>query len=94
MQFLEKLWEMLENIEILNLPHQKQIYENNKKRIQPFVNNIVNSLHHEIKLKNSGKSKRKITFLLSKTFLFYFNQKYMFFTLEKMFLRILKIQFP
>ena len=47
-----------------------------KKKIQTSVNNTGNDLRHEIKFENCQKNKSN--FLLSKTFLFFLEQKYIF----------------
>ena len=69
---------------------EQQKYE---KRIQTSLDNSVNNMCHEIKFDTRMEGKN--TFLLSKTFLFFFKQKYIFLFLEKFFFfRFLLIQLP
>ena len=56
------------------------------------MNNTVSDLCHEIKSEYCVKN--KITFLSSKTFLFFFKHKYIPFSWKGIFLGFLRIQLP
>ena len=63
---------------------ERQKYE---KRIQTFVDNIVNDFRYEIKFENSVRDKNKFCI---KRKIFFFKQKYIFLCLETYFFKISK----